>query len=298
MVDTDLLDPAHLNKIEDFSLLARVVVDGAMPGIHKSLRQGRGSEFFQYRPYTRGEDLKLIDWKVYAKRNELVAKTFQEDTNFTVCLVVDASASMGYKGTKASCSKLRYASMLVACFAYLAQRQGDRIGLFAYSNEVREWIHPKSGSGQLNRVFSSLQGLEAEGKNNHEFAWERMASGLPGRAMVVFLSDLLEAEDSLPESLRFSLSSRYECLCLQVLDPDEIDLPDGEAFRFAELEGDREVSTSPPAILENYKNDMSVFCNDLQTGLSAVSAEFESLSTDQDLGHALRRFLGMRNRQA
>ena len=297
MVDTDLLDPAHLNKIEDFSLLARVVVDGAMPGIHKSLRQGRGSEFFQYRPYTRGEDLKLIDWKVYAKRNELVAKTFQEDTNFTVCLVVDASASMGYKGTKASCSKLRYASMLVACFAYLAQRQGDRIGLFAYSNEVREWIHPKSGSGQLNRVFSSLQGLEAEGKNNHEFAWERMASGLPGRAMVVFLSDFLEAEDSLPESLRFSLSSRYECLCLQVLDPDEIDLPDGEAFRFAELEGDREVSTSPPAILEKYKNDMSVFCNDLQTGLSAVSAEFESLSTDQDLGHALRRFLGMRNRQ-
>ena len=298
MVDTDLLDPAHLSKIEDFSLLARVVVDGAMPGIHKSLRQGRGSEFFQYRPYTRGEDLKLIDWKVYAKRNELVAKTFQEDTNFTVCLVVDASASMGYKGTKASCSKLRYASMLVACFAYLAQRQGDRIGLFAYSNEVREWIHPKSGSGQLNRVFSSLQGLEAEGKNNHEFAWERMASGLPGRAMVVFLSDFLEAEDSLPESLRFSLSSRYECLCLQVLDPDEIDLPDGEAFRFAELEGDREVSTSPPAILEKYKNDMSVFCNDLQTGLSAVSAEFESLSTDQDLGHALRRFLGMRNRQA
>jgi len=298
MVDTDLLDPAHLNKIEDFSLLARVVVDGAMPGIHKSLRQGRGNEFFQYRPYTRGEDLKLIDWKVYAKRNELVSKTFQEDTNFTVCLVLDASASMGYKGTKASSSKLRYASMLVACFAYLAQRQGDRIGLFVYSNEVKEWIHPKSGSGQLNRVFSSLQGLEAEGKNNHEFAWERMASGLPGRAMVVFLSDFLEAEDSLPESLRFSLSSRYECLCLQVLDLDEIDLPDGEAFRFAELEGDREVSTSPPAIMEKYKNDMSVFCNDLQTGLSAVSAEFESLSTDQDLGHALRRFLGMRNRQA
>ena len=188
--------------------------------------------------------------------------------------------------------------MLAACFAYLAERQGDRIGLFAYSNEVKEWIHPKSGSGQLNRIFSSLQGLKAEGKNNHEFAWERMASGLPGRAMVVFLSDFLEAEDSLPENLRFSLSSRYECLCLQVLDPDEIDLPEGEAFRFAELEGDREVSTSPPAIQEKYKRDMSVFCNDLQTGLSAVSAEFESLSSDQDLGHALRRFLGMRNRQA
>ena len=90
MVDKKLLDPSHLHSIEDYSLLARVVVDGAMPGIHRSLRQGRGSEFFQYRPYSRGEDLKLVDWKVFAKRDELVAKTFQEDTNFTVCLVLDA----------------------------------------------------------------------------------------------------------------------------------------------------------------------------------------------------------------
>ena len=97
--------------------------------------------------------------------------------------------------------------------------------------------------------------------------------------------------------LRFSLSSRYECLCLQVLDPDEIDLPEGEALRFAELEGKREVSTSPPAIREKYKKDMSGFCDDLQSKLSSVSAEFESLVTNQDLGHALRRFLGMRNRQ-
>ena len=111
------------------------------------------------------------------------------------------------------------------------------------------------------------------------------------------ISDFLEAEDTIAEKLRFSLSSRYECLCLQVLDPDEIDLPEGEALRFAELEGKREVSTSPPAIREKYKKDMSVFCDDLQSKLSSVSAEFESLVTNQDLGHALRRFLGMRNRQ-
>ncbi len=149
----------------------------------------------------------------------------------------------------------------------------------------------------MNRVFSSLQGLKADGKNDHDFAWDRMASGLPGRTMVVFLSDFLEAEDTLTEKLRFSLSSRYECLCLQVLDPDEIDLPEGEALRFAELEGERELSTSPPAIREKYKQDMAGFCNDLQKKLSSVSAEFESFVTNQDLGHAMRRFLGIRNRQ-
>lgn len=297
-VENSLLDPAYLKGIEDYSLLARVVVEGAMPGIHRSLRQGRGNEFFQYRPYERGEDMKVVDWKVFAKRDELVSKTFQEDTNFTIYLVIDASASMGYQGKRASCSKLRYANMLAACFAYLAQRQGDRFGLFAYSDEIQQWIRPQSGSGHLNRLLASLGSLEAKGKNDHEQAWERLANGLPGRSMVVFLSDFLEAEDTLSERLRFSLSARYECLCLQILDPDEKDLPDAEAIRFAEMEGDREISSAPPAIREKYQSDMNGFMEDLREKLASVSAEFESLHTDQDLGHALRRFLGMRNRKA
>ena len=90
---------------------------------------------------------------------------------------------------------------------------------------------------QLSRVFSALQGLKAEGEDAHDFAWDKIVSVLPGRAMVVFLSDFLEAEDSLAEKLRFSMSSRYESLCLQILDPDEIDLPVEESLRFAEMEG-------------------------------------------------------------
>ena len=296
--ESSLLDPAHLKGIEDYSLLARVVVDGAMPGIHRSLRQGRGNEFFQYRPYERGEDMKMVDWKVYAKRDELVSKTFQEDTNFTVYLVVDASASMGYEGKRASCSKLRYAKMLAACFAYLSQRQGDRFGLFAYSDEVQQWIRPRSGSGHLNRILVSLGSLEAKGRNDHEQAWGKFANSLPGRSMVVFISDFLEAEDTLSERLRFALSSHYECLCLQVLDPEEMDLPDAEAIRFAEMEGEREISSAPPAIREKYLNDMNAFVEDLRGKLASVSAEFETLRSDQELGHALRRFLGLRNRKA
>jgi uncharacterized protein (DUF58 family) len=293
-----LLDPAHLNGIEDYSLLAKVVVDGAMPGIHRSLRQGRGNEFFQYRPYVRGEDLKVVDWKVFAKRDELVAKTFQEDTNFVVYLVIDASASMGYQGKRTSCSKLRYASMLAACFAYLAQRQGDRFGLFAYSDEIKHWIRPRCGSAHLNSVLAAIGSLEAKGANDHEHLWERFSGALPAKSMIVFLSDFLEAEDTLSERLRFSLSAHYESLCLQILDPDEDDLPDSEAIRFAEMEGDREISTSPPAIRDKYKMEMAGFLENLEVKLASVSAEFESLRSNQDIGHALRRFLGVRNRRA
>ena len=294
--DTELLDPAHLSRIEDFSLLAKVVVDGAMPGIHRSLRQGRGTEFFQYRPYDPGEDLKVVDWKVYAKREELVAKTFQEDTNFNLFLVLDTSASMAYQGEASSCTKLHYASMLAACFAYLAYRQGDRVGLFAYGQEVQQWIRPKSGHAHFGRVVNALAQLQAGGVNKHEAMWDQLVGNMPGRSTVVFFSDFLEAEDILPERLRFALSSRYEALCLQVLDREEEKLPSGDALRFVEMEGTREVSTSPEVIRDEFSNRMNDFKDTLERNLSSVSAEFESLYTDQDLGHALRRFLGVRNR--
>ena len=294
--DTELLDPAHLSRIEDFSLLAKVVVDGAMPGIHRSLRQGRGTEFFQYRPYDPGEDLKVVDWKVYAKREELVAKTFQEDTNFNLFLVLDTSASMAYHGEAASCTKLHYASMLAACFAYLAYRQGDRVGLFAYGQEVQQWIRPKSGHAHFGRVVNALAQLKAGGVNKHEAMWDQLVGNMPGRSTVVFLSDFLEAEEILPERLRFALSSRYEALCLQVLDREEEKLPSGDALRFVEMEGTREVSTSQEVIRDEFSNRMNEFKDTLERNLSSVSAEFESLYTDQDLGHALRRFLGVRNR--
>ncbi len=293
--EADLLDPVHLNRINDLSLLARVVVDGAMPGLHRSLRQGGGSEFFQYRSYEPGEDVKVIDWKVFAKRDELVARTFQEDTNFTVFLVIDASASMGFQGQSSPCGKLRYASMLAACMAYLAHRQGDRVGLFGYGDETQQWIRPASGSGHLQRVLSGISSLKAKGSSRHERAWNQLSSVLPARSMVVFLSDFLEAEGSLGEKLRFSLSPNYQTLCLQILDPEELHLPEDEALRFSEMEGAREVSSSPPAIREKYQRDMNEFMECLKNRLSAVSAEFETFLTGQDLGLGLRRFLKLRN---
>jgi hypothetical protein len=126
--------------------------------------------------------------------------------------------------------------------------------------------------------------------------WDQLVGNMPGRSTVVFLSDFLEAEDILPERLRFALSSRYEALCLQVLDREEEKLPSGDALRFVEMEGTREVSTSPEVIRDEFSSRMNEFKDTLERNLSSVSAEFESLYTDQDLGHALRRFLGVRNR--
>jgi len=290
-VDQDLLNPAWLSEIEDYSLLSRLVVEGLLPGLHRSLRHGRGSEFFQYRPYTPGEDLKLIDWRVYAKRGELLSKTFQEDTNVNVYLVLDASGSMGYQGDRSSCDKLRYGAMALACIAYLANRQGDRVGLFAYGEEIQEWLPPRNGAGQLHRLFQGLSRLKASGKSNHRTSWEALTRTLPGRGLVVFLSDCLEAEEELPDLLRFADSPKYDCLCLQVLDPDELDLPHEDALLFEDMEDGRQTPTHPDATRERYVGEMEDFREKLADNLGMVGVEFDSLTTHSDLGLALRKFL-------
>lgn len=290
-VDQDLLNPAWLAEIEDYSLLSRLVVEGLLPGLHRSLRHGRGSEFFQYRPYVPGEDIKLIDWRVFAKRGEMIAKTYQEDTNVNVYLVVDASASMGYKGERSGYHKLRYANMTAACIAYLANRQGDRVGLFSYGEEILEWLPPRNGSGHLQRIFKGLASLAPSGASNHRSSWETLTRALPGRGLVVFLSDCLEAENELPELLRFAHSTRYDCFCLQILDPDELDLPHDEALLFEDMEDGRQTPTHPDATRTRYIKDMDSFKQRLESNLGVVGVEFESLTTHSDLGLALRRFL-------
>ena len=121
-----------------------------------------------------------------------MAKAFQEDTNFNLFLVLDTSASMGYQGADSTCTKLHYASMIAACFAYLACRQGDRVGLFAYGENVQQWIRPKSGHAHFGRIVNAIAQLQPDGPNRHAAAWDQLVANMPGRSMVVFLSILTE----------------------------------------------------------------------------------------------------------
>jgi uncharacterized protein (DUF58 family) len=289
-----LLDPAHLANIEDLSLLARVVVEGNFFGIHRSRRQGQGNEFFQYRSYESGEDLKNVDWKIYAKRGELVTKTYQESTNANVMLVLDGSASMGYQGEGSPCSKFRYAQMLAACLSYLSYRQGDRVGLFGGSENSLEWMFPSGGKENFKRVLTCMAGMKAKGKDATDDVWRKFKSKLPVQATVVVISDFLENEEKLAQRLSFAQSSRYDCLCLQILDPLEETLPQDEAVRFTELEGERDLSVSPERIRSDYQSRMNAHLEKLQSIMAQVGAEFCTLRTHQNLGHGLRKFLGMR----
>lgn len=294
MRETDLLDPAHLSGLGNLSLLARTAVEGYLSGMHRSLTHGFGTEFLQYRNYTPGEDLKYIDWKVFARSDRLYSKVFEEETNMNCYVLLDASASMDYQGQQASCTKFQYARMAAACIGYLAQRQGDNIGLFAYGEHLREALEPGHRSGQFERFLKGLTRAEPEGSAAHEALLNALSLRLRQRGLVIYLSDMLEAEDSLPRSLAKLRFVHCDVLAIQVLDPDEQHFELPNVARFVDSESGREVVAWPEAVRERYRDGMAGFQEKLRTQFSSAGIDFLSLSTRDSLGYTIAGYLKRR----
>lgn len=290
---TELLSPSVLARIDDYSLLARVVVEGFISGLHRSLYQGFGSEFFQYRPYVAGDDLKYVDWKVYSRRDRLQTKVFQEETNMNCCLVLDASASMDYRGERAECSKLRYASMAAACLAYLASRQGDRVGLYAYAGDMQAVVHPGRGGG-LRGVLTALGGLRAGGAADHRRALDFVSESVKRRGTVVWLSDFHGVEGEAASLLKRFRFAHHEGIAFQILDPDEVDLPFGGTMRFVDSEQAGEIVTAPDEVRDEYRRRVAEFTEAIRLSCLREQVDYQFLRSDENLGNLLAAYLHRR----
>lgn len=291
----DLLSPETLSRIENYSLLARVAVDGFISGMHRSLSQGLGGEFLQYRHYNPGDDLKYVDWKVFSRQNKFYTKVFREETDMNCCLVLDASASMSYQGSRSPCSKWHYARMVAACLAYMASRQGDNVGLYLYNDNLLEGISPGRKHGQLHRVLSTLKRHSPSGPANHEEVWKYLTGHLRHRGIVVFLSDFLEADETLPPLLKTLRSARHECVAIQVLDPDEIDFPFNQSMEFIDAEGKGRVSTFPENVRRDYVKRMNDFLERLSLSFTQSRVDHLRLQTSDSLANSLATYLHKRD---
>ncbi|MEO0796417.1 MAG: DUF58 domain-containing protein [Verrucomicrobiota bacterium] len=287
----DLLDPAHLTQIANMQLLARTAVEGFLSGMHRSVFHGFGTEFLQYRNYTPGEDLKYLDWKVLARSDRLYTKVYQEETNMNCTVLLDCSGSMDYGGERSVCTKFRYAAMIAACISYLAGRQGDNVGLFAYSDELLEAVEPGHRSGQLTRVMHALTRLQPHGAAAHQRTLDNLTHPFKHRGIVVLISDMLEAEDTLPALLRNFRYRHCDVIALQVLDPDELDLPQPQVTRFKDMEAGREVIAWPQTVRDQYSERMSTFIETLRQGFFKNQVDYLRMQTTDSLGLALAKYL-------
>lgn len=292
----DLLQPATLHRLGNLALIARIAVNGFLSGLHRSLSLGQGGEFLQYRSYYPGDDLKYVDWKVFGKRDRFYTKVYREETNMDLILVVDASGSMDYTGTRAPCSKWRYASMVAACLAYLATRQGDNVGLYLYNEGFTQGISPGNRGGQLERILAALQRQQPTGEAHHERVWKSLTARLRSRGVIVFLSDFLEAEESVPPLLKTLPATRHESIALQVLDPDEIDFPFALSTEFVGTERGDRIRTFPEYVRDDYQRQMNQFLADLSESFRNSPTDFLRLTSDTSLALSLATYLHRRDR--
>lgn len=290
----DLLDPKILDRIGNFALLSRNIVEGFITGLHRSMFHGFGSEFVQYRNYAPGDDLKYLDWKVYARSHQLCTKVFREETNMTCRIVMDCSESMSYKGESSKVSKLQYASIAAACLSYLATSQGDKVGFYAYGNDIYSAVPPGSSQRHLQDIFREMNKLEATGVGEHKNCLTRISDGFKGRGLVLFISDMLENEDEIIQFLKAMRFSNNDCVLMQILDNDEIELPFSQNVRFVSLEGEGELLTAPDLIRSTYKKNLEEHQEKIKTTCQQNLIDFETFNTSKSLDYVLASYLHKR----
>src|SRR5581483_5797129 len=225
-----LVDPALLARIADLELVARIIVEGLVSGLHRSPFHGYSAEFSQYRHYRPGDDLKYVDWKLLARTDRLYTKQFRETTNMAAQIVVDTSASMKFAGAVAGApDKLRYAVVCAAALAHVISGQGDAVGLLAARAGQPLFVAPRTGRQHLRRVLSALAGLAPHGSWSAPDSIRSAAARLARRGLLIvfsdFYEDLPQGEEQTVAELRRAARMGHEIVLFQIVSRAEIDFP-------------------------------------------------------------------------
>lgn len=284
------LDPKLLAGIGDLALLARTVVDGFLHGLHRSRRMGLSVDFAEHRPYQPGDDLRRIDWRVFGRTDRFYMKTYEADTNTDVVFVLDASASMDFGS--GPLTKFDYGRFLVACLAWLSQRQGDRVGLLTLGRDLVDIVPPSTRHLQL--LLHTLGRARAAGEGRLPQTLDRVTE-MRGRAgIVVLVSDCYEDPATLRKALGNLRARGQDVILFHLLDPAERDLPYDMPGTFEDAETGAKLPLRPDELRERYRGLVAAHRADLKQGLTAANVEYVAVDTDQPLDAALRHYLDYR----
>ena len=285
------LRPEVTTRIRRLELKARRVVEGFLSGMHRSPYFGQSIEFLQHRQYTRGDEIRHIDWKVYARQDRLHIKQYEEETNLRLTLLVDRSASMAYGD--GDLNKFDYSASIAACLSYLALRQKDATGLYTFDTELRGTVPAKSNQQQLTRILSMLDSVGADGRTDLTRVAKQVAQGIPRRGLVLVVSDLLGV-DNLAEGLRVLRQRGHDGVLFHVLHDDEMDFQFNGATRFEGLENDDFLNCNPRALREGYLEALQEFLTDTRRACGRLSIEYMQVRTSEPLDAVLAKFLATR----
>jgi len=294
--DRSWLDPEALMRIKDLQLRARAVVEGTMSGLHRSPYHGFSVEFTEYRQYSPGDDLRYLDWRLYARSDRYYIKRFEDETNLRCHLLVDLSRSMAY-GSK-SYTKGDYARTIAATFAYFLSLQRDAVGLMTFDDRIIDYLPARFRPGHLHRLMMSLESEEGGRSTNLREPLEQVAKVVNKRGLIVLISDLLAPMESVEECLGYLCTRGHDVVLFRVLDPSEIAFPFEEASLFLDLEDQRQLYVDPAAMRDDYLEKFRAHSAQVQAVCGNLGVELFEVTTDRPLDMALFELLQARQRPA
>ncbi|GMR12129.1 MAG: DUF58 domain-containing protein [Gemmatimonadota bacterium] len=293
----DLMDPATLSQLGGVELIARQVVEGFIMGLHRSPHRGFSAEFAELRAYQPGDDLRYIDWRMWARSDRYYVKQFEEETSLKAYLLVDVSASMGWSSDPESLpTKLWYAKHLAASLALILLRQGDSVGLAAFHDEIITHVTPRGSQLHWYVLLRHLTKLAPEAGTAAHTALKEIAVRLRRRGLVVLLSDLLVDSDTTLTALRFLRHRGHEVLVLHLIDPGERELPHTGDTRFFDPETGDELSVSVADVRAAYREAVLDALGEWERSLKPYGIDYVVVDTDTPLSRALKAYLHKRER--
>jgi uncharacterized protein (DUF58 family) len=291
------IDPGVLAGISGLDLIAKTVVDGFIAGLHRSPNFGFSQEFAEYRAYTHGDDLRHIDWNVYARTERAYLKRYRGETNTLLTVLLDASNSMKYASHRVS--KSDYARFTAAALFYLTtQTQRDAAGLIVFDNEVRNYIRPSNRQGQFYRLLSGLENAEPGARTDITKALERSQESLRRRGVVIVISDFYEAPSRIIRALEPLRFRGNEVLLFHVLDPGEVRPQFRGPTTLIEMETEESLEVSPEYARVEYAQKIDSHIAALRDGARGSGMDYHLLVTDRPLDDALREYLSIRQGRA
>lgn len=316
------LIPNVIARLSNMELRAKLVVEGFMAGLHKSPYHGFSVEFAEHRQYMPGDDLKFLDWKIFARTERYYIKQFEEETNLKSYILLDISKSMDFssqnentvksksrslinkvlnksfessaKDSNRIITKLEYASYLAASLAYLMLMQRDAISLTTYDVKRQNYIPPRATPSNLRMILSALSSIKPSNQTGTANSLSEIASGIKRRGLVIVLSDLFDEPEEVVKALKHFRFMNNEVIVFQILDPIEMNFLEGNPVTLIDMETKEEMYSQPFAIQKTYREAIKEFLENYKRKLKNNGIDYEVLSTETPFDKALLSYLGKR----
>ncbi len=307
------LHPQTLARLGSFELRAKMIIEGVMSGAHRSPYQGFSVEFAQHRPYVAGDDLRHLDWKVYGRSDKLYLKQYQQETNLDLVLLVDASGSMNYgsrsfadasgsgrktsPGGRANWTKFDHATALAAALAYITLRQGDRVGLVTFADEILGMVGRSSAQGAWRQIIEALATSPVERPTDRSRGIDQFLGKITNRSLVAIISDCFTDPETLRAALARIKHRRHDVIVFQTLDRSEETFDFKDAAPFVGLEGEPRLRVDPRAIRPAYLAAIERHMDRVEKTVRGFGFDYQRVSTHDWLGPPLAAFVARRNAQ-